>query len=826
MNTHSSRFSASALLIGVLTTSVIGLPLLPLAASASVSAKSVTLGSSELRLDTGSTAGSSNNPYFGGNEAADSHGHVFSAYTDKRDGGTSVYLNRSSDYGGSYQAADVRIDRASGAGTASDIGANICTDGAGSVYAVFIDTRNGAAMPFVAVSRDYGASFGTAVRLSSTTAVFELSGGGLTCDQKGDVYFSWTDNRTTVSKTDLYFQRSTDYGATWQANDTRIDSGNTVGTVDSDNLRMASDKSGRVVVAYDDARNGPRDIFIRASSDYGATFGSETKIDANTGVTDISPVIGTDQHGNFVVAWRSGNLAPLDLRASRSLDGGATWSTPVQVNTGTNIGLTGAVASGVIVDPSGVVLVTYTDERGGMLANVFNVYVNRSTDFGASFAASDKRLDLGRAEGSAATDLALPTIASDAFGNVVVAYGDERTATGDVNIFVNTSEDLGSTWQTTDTRISSGSVATRDSNDARVVLDGRARATVMYRSDRTTAGIADVYARTLTFTLVNKDLVRDGGADRYVTAGLVSSTQHPAKSVDCMVVASGQNFPDALAGTPLASWCQGPLLLVKKTSLPAATAAEIVRAWDGVDDPATDIYVLGGASAVDPAVVTAIGALGSRLDVKVVSGATRIGTALGVAAELDTLRGTGPGAAWITRSDAFPDALVLGAAAGSRSVDVSLEPVLLTPSGSLDSNVAAYLASKTATLKKAFVAGGTSAVSPTVFNDVDTIIDTVTRYGGANRWDTGKMINIGFFGGARTPLGLTLASGSVFADPLSGGPNAAAFDRPVVLTQKDNLPTESSAYVTSVAATAAGGLVLGGTVAVSDAVKNYVQSLY
>ena len=118
-------------MVGVLATSVVGLPLLPLAASASVSAQTVTLGTSELRVD-GGTAGQFNNPYFGGNEAADSHGHVFVAYTDKRDTGTSVYVNRSSDYGGSYQTSDVRVDRASGAGTASDIGANVCTDGAGT----------------------------------------------------------------------------------------------------------------------------------------------------------------------------------------------------------------------------------------------------------------------------------------------------------------------------------------------------------------------------------------------------------------------------------------------------------------------------------------------------------------------------------------------------------------------------------------------------------------------------------------------------------------------------------------------------------------------
>jgi len=816
----SQRLLTGAVNLGVIGTSIVSLSLrAPLAQA--VEAESVTLGTTEVRLDTGSTAGAFNNPYLGGNLATDSHGHTYAAFTDTRDTGTSVYVNRSSDYGGSYQAADVRVDGASGAGTAS-AGASVCTDGAGAVYVMFPDTREGAAKLFMAVSRDYGATFAPAARVGSAAQSFVVSGGGLTCDHKGNVYVAFSDERSVGGTTDLYFQRSSDYGSTWQAADTQIDSG--AGTFDTDNASMASDGSGRIVIAYDDNRNGTRDIFVRTSSDYGATWGSETIIDGGIGGTDVNPSIGTDLHGHFVVAWQTGALAPIDLRAASSADGGATWSSPVIVNPATNIDV-GAAVGEVVVDPSGVVLVTYTDVRS--LAGMRNAYVNRSTDFGVSFAAADSRLDLGRAEGSATMDpLGNVSIDSDRFGNVVATFSDDRTAVGDYNVFINASENLGSTWQATDTRISSGSVAGTVANDARIALDDRARANVMYSSDRTTPGTRDVYARMLTFTLVDEDMARLGGADRYATSALTSASQYPARSVDCMVIASGQNFPDALAGAPLAARCQGPLLLTKKDSLPATISAEITRAFDSVDDVETDLYVLGGDAAVAPAVKTALAALDADIDVKVLSGATRIETALATAAELDTLRGSGPSKAWVTRSDAFPDALVLGAAAGSRSVDTGLEPVLLTPTGNLDSAVAAYLASKTGTLKEVFVAGGTSAVSAKVLTDIDTVVDTVTRFGGKNRYETGKIISTAFFGGARTPLEIIVASGTAFPDPLSGGPNAAAYDRPIVLSQASTLPTESASYVTSVAATVAGGAVLGGTAAIADSVKSYVQSLY
>ncbi|MFO0702890.1 MAG: hypothetical protein U0514_03465 [Candidatus Andersenbacteria bacterium] len=190
------------LLAGAFSFSLVGLALSPFAAPAALAtnAASVSTGASELRVDTGSTAGAFSNPYFGANVAADSHGHVFAAYTDVRDGGTSVYVNRSSDYGGSYAAADVRVDRASGAGTASAIGAGVATDGAGTVYVTWPDTRGAGHAQDVhgGVARlrchlwyrcpgQFGRTAGRAL------------GRGLVADHKGDVYVAWTDRRTTAT---------------------------------------------------------------------------------------------------------------------------------------------------------------------------------------------------------------------------------------------------------------------------------------------------------------------------------------------------------------------------------------------------------------------------------------------------------------------------------------------------------------------------------------------------------------------------------------------------------------------------------------------------
>jgi putative cell wall-binding protein len=60
-------------------------------------------------------------------------------------------------------------------------------------------------------------------------------------------------------------------------------------------------------------------------------------------------------------------------------------------------------------------------------------------------------------------------------------------------------------------------------------------------------------------------------------------------------LASGTNYPDALAGAPVAARAGAPLLLTSHDCVPASSLAELTRL--GV----TNIVVLGGTSAVSDA---------------------------------------------------------------------------------------------------------------------------------------------------------------------------------------------------------------------------------
>lgn len=120
-----------------------------------------------------------------------------------------------------------------------------------------------------------------------------------------------------------------------------------------------------------------------------------------------------------------------------------------------------------------------------------------------------------------------------------------------------------------------------------------------YSKVLTTAALAAVLALGAVFPtgaasaaeLTEDNSYRFAGSDRYQTS-LEISQDWPDKSVETVVVATGGDFPDALAATPLAGAYYSPLLLTKKDSLPAGFAAELKRLG------AKNVILVGGTGAI------------------------------------------------------------------------------------------------------------------------------------------------------------------------------------------------------------------------------------
>jgi putative cell wall-binding protein len=196
---------------------------------------------------------------------------------------------------------------------------------------------------------------------------------------------------------------------------------------------------------------------------------------------------------------------------------------------------------------------------------------------------------------------------------------------------------------------------------------------------------------------------RLAGADRYATAAAVSAATF-ARGVPVAYIATGGNFPDALAGVGTAGRNGGPILLVRSESVPAATAAELARLAPG------RIVVLGGSGAVSDSVIAALAAY-TPGNVQRLAGADRFATSVAISAATFTKSQT----VYLATGRTFPDAL--GGGPASATLPGAL---LLVNSTSIPPVVAAEL--QRLGPERVVILGGTGAVSADVITQVRTLV--------------------------------------------------------------------------------------------------------
>jgi len=116
-----------------------------------------------------------------------------------------------------------------------------------------------------------------------------------------------------------------------------------------------------------------------------------------------------------------------------------------------------------------------------------------------------------------------------------------------------------------------------------------------------TGSVSESVAQQLRGMTTSGILEGVGGANRYETAALLAG-YYPT-TTNTVYVATGQAFPDALAGSAAAAAAKGPVVLTSPTSLPASTRSAVARLQP------TKVVVVGGSGAVSTQVVSQLKAL-------------------------------------------------------------------------------------------------------------------------------------------------------------------------------------------------------------------------
>lgn len=302
---------------------------------------------------------------------------------------------------------------------------------------------------------------------------------------------------------------------------------------------------------------------------------------------------------------------------------------------------------------------------------------------------------------------------------------------------------------------------------------------------------------------------RSAGETRELTA--VQVARDHWTTAPTVVLATSQNFPDALAAGPYAATLDAPLLLTPPSGLPDAVS-------DALDDlQTTRVVILGGTAAVPQAIEDALIARGFA--VTRIEGQDRFHTAAALARQVgapDKVAVVALGAA-ANPSRAWPDALGAG---GYASLPNPL-PVLLSQTDDVpDITIKTLLDLGVTDIN---LLGGIVALSVGVEKQLTDAGFRVNRLAGADRYETSVLVAADVlvrFGEAQArPVFVT---GQNFPDGLAAGALAARIGGPVVLIPRDELPANTEFFLRANADQLDAPVFLGGEVAITERNKGNV----
>lgn len=303
---------------------------------------------------------------------------------------------------------------------------------------------------------------------------------------------------------------------------------------------------------------------------------------------------------------------------------------------------------------------------------------------------------------------------------------------------------------------------------------------------------------------------RIGGTDRYDTAVQIAKANFTTAGIPAVYVASGENFPDALSAVPIAAATGAPLLLVTSAGVPQGVLDELNALQP------KRIIVVGGSEAISPAVVATLTTVAGLAkngngapDVVRMQGTDRYQTSIAIGDSLYAPPALHPTMAYVAIGSNFPDAISAAAAAGHTK-----SPLLLIDGGAttVQANIAAALTKWG--VSKITVVGGTGAISDQLFSALNGIAPA-TRVSGSDRFATSVAVNVAAFPNA---TGAYVATGSSYADGLTGGAVAGAKGSPMLLSQDSCVPQGAIGQIVNWGVTSV--TLLGGTEALGSGAQS------
>ncbi len=337
-------------------------------------------------------------------------------------------------------------------------------------------------------------------------------------DSRGNFYLEFGDDpNPSLGHSFVYIMKSSDGGVTLSA---PVNAGP---FLDKPWVTVDPDTDTIYVIGFAQANGGPG-IHITKSVDGGASFSTLVRIGASqSGGLTNAPVIGPQ--GEVYLAWTNNNLTPPQVQFNRSVDAGNTWVANIKVSDVVsppfplNGGVIAVNTSSAAVDRSrgpfrGRVYVVWSDMRFGSS----DVLLSYSSDRGDTWSAPVRANDDAPGNGA---DQFLPFVNVDDNGTVLVTFLDRRTDIANVNyaMYLATSTNGGTSFGP-NVRVSDGFFPPGNFPSSTFIAVGDYNGTAVgggqihpIWADART-GDLDVYTKSLNLAdYDNDDILNDGDGD-------------------------------------------------------------------------------------------------------------------------------------------------------------------------------------------------------------------------------------------------------------------------------------------------------------------------
>lgn len=195
---------------------------------------------------------------------------------------------------------------------------------------------------------------------------------------------------------------------------------------------------------------------------------------------------------------------------------------------------------------------------------------------------------------------------------------------------------------------------------------------------------------------------RLAGANRYGTnISIANNAYSSSKFSGTIIIASGQDFADAISSSPLASKYKAPILLTEKNKLTKNTENFIKNLGK---ENIKNVYIVGGPVAIDKKVEDRLNTITGE-NAQRIAGKNRYDTSLKIAEKSYQ----NPKSAILASGGVYVDALT--AAPLSQKIQA---PILLTETNSVENKIVDYIAKDS--IAKLYIMGGPKAISTRVEN--------------------------------------------------------------------------------------------------------------